>query len=445
MSDDPVNPLLDHLTEDARSFSTIASSWAKAAHDLPAVMMKELVSAFWRGQFERDGKSSIFALLQPDSPHFFERRPGNYATRADGIVKVGADLRSYVTAERKKVQIFRRAVAEVLCWKEWDGTDDGLLGLAIMPFEKWSEDIQELHYSQWRMRRDNFAKWYLSTALTAEARMGQFWPDQARRSVPPKLVDSRRWDSAVPGRKWWTLPAGLMWAMTRNVDLTERVHKDREAFRGLALNVAVYLAEAKVYDGILPTYFGDVMQAWLAIRDLIADEKIMAEGQLIERRGLQAAIDLSHTNGPIPSGEAGRLILLDNWSGFTETVLGPDETYRFHNRQGRYWKQVRLSAKECFVAFPPPQSPEELGHLKGRGLTKAETAPRQPRRGHFLKVEKATNLAYPDGIPEELNPGEIIKTIEPHLEKLCGKGVPIPCGRTLRDHIKKIPRRKPST
>ena len=162
MSDDPVNPLLDHLTEDARSLSAIARSWAKAAQDLPAVMMKELVSAFWRGEFEHDGKSSVFVLLKPDSPHIpdspVDRRLGNYVFTDKLISRVGADLQSDITAERKRVQIFRREAARFFFWKEWDGTDDGLLGLATIPFENWPKDIHELHYSQWCMRRDDFAK-----------------------------------------------------------------------------------------------------------------------------------------------------------------------------------------------------------------------------------------------------------------------------------------------
>ena len=72
MSDDPVNPLLDHLTEDARSFSTIARSWAKAAQDLPAVMMNELVSAFWRGELTDD--IDALTILMTRQP-FFRARP----------------------------------------------------------------------------------------------------------------------------------------------------------------------------------------------------------------------------------------------------------------------------------------------------------------------------------------------------------------------------------
>ena len=346
--------------------------------------MNELVTAFWLGQFESDGKSCVFVLSRPASPHIpaspVDRRPGDYAISGGKFVKVGADLQPYVTAERSRVPIFRRDAARILCWKEWDGTDDGLLGFATIEYEKWPEETRELHYSQWRMRRDDFAKWYPSTALTAEARLGQFWPDrEARRSVPPELVGSRRWKSAMLGRKWLTLPAGLIWAMTRNVDLTKKVQADPKAFKHITLGIAAYLATEKVIGGqALPTYFDNVSDAWLAIRDLIADENLIAEGQSIERRGLRNAIETYCANAEIPSGEAGNLILLDSLAGFTETVLGPDESYRFQNGQGRYWKRVRLLAEDLLAGFPPPSSENSI-HTPG--AKQGETLVSPPARG----------------------------------------------------------------
>jgi hypothetical protein len=125
----------------------------------------------------------------------------------------------------------------------------------------------------------------------------------------------------ILGRTWLTLPAALIWAKTRDTSLTEEVLRDPEAFKGIALKIAARIAYKTVHGHTPPSHFENVMQAWLGIRDLIADEKIRAEGQLVERRGLSAGIETAYANGPIPSGEAGNLILLDNWGGFTETVL----------------------------------------------------------------------------------------------------------------------------
>jgi hypothetical protein len=224
-------------------------------------------------------------------------------------------------------------------------------------------------------------------------------------------------------RKWLTLPAGLLWAMTRNDSATERVQKDPEAFKGIALNIAAHLAEREIEEGKLPTYFDNAGQAWLAIRDLIADEKITADGQPVERRNF---METSYVNRPIPPGEARNLILLDGSYGFTETVLGPDELYRFHDNQGRYWKRVRLSA-QLFVAFPPPSN-------------EPPTLRSESPRGDYPKVEQAVKIAYPSGIPYGLTAADVIKAIGPHLKNL-GK---IPTTKTLRTHIKTI-RDKPGS
>jgi hypothetical protein len=173
------------------------------------------------------------------------------------------------------------------------------------------------------------------------------------------------------GRTWLTLAAGLMWAITRNVNLTKKIQSDRKAFENIDLSIATHLAGEEVYVRKLPAYFANVDEAWLAVRDLIADEKIRAEGELIERRGLQnPGVEISHSNALIPSGEAGNLVMLDNWGGFTETVLGPDETYRFHNSQGRYWKRVRLSAADLLAAFPPTgnERPGSISEIEQRRL-----------------------------------------------------------------------------
>ena len=182
MSEPVHNPLLHWQSEDARALIEIARLWGKTANDLPTLMMDALIGAFWRGEFERIGHSSLFALLQPESTHH-DGSPGSYGTRSDRIVKVGVDFRPYPTAERMKAQIFRREVAEVLCAHDWDRTDAGFLGLATIPYESWPEDMRELHYSRWRIGRPEFATWYLSTALLTEARLEQFWPPKS--IVPP--------------------------------------------------------------------------------------------------------------------------------------------------------------------------------------------------------------------------------------------------------------------
>lgn len=194
-------------------------------------------------------------------------------------------------------------------------------------------------------------------------------------------------------RTWLTLPAGFMWAMTCDTDLTEEVQTDPKAFEGIALRLAARLAYEKVRGRNVPTHFAHVLDAWCAMRDLIADEKLIAEGQLIERHcaGLHAAVESFHVNAKIPSGEAANLILLDNDRLFDETVLAPDELYRFHNGQGRYWKRVRLSAADLQAAFPPAIT----GNLNDSSEIKQRLKSKPPSPG--TEVTGSTGLEHRRG------------------------------------------------
>jgi hypothetical protein len=187
MAGNPTNPLLAHVTEDQRSFAEIAQRWSKPANEPIEIMMEALIKSFWRGEYEHDGNSSVFALLQPDSLSL-ERKPGNYATSRNLVVKIGYNLDSHVTAERKEHNLFRREVAEVLCgmgeycpWP-WDGSDDGLVGLSTISFEMWPIGMREERYSQWRIRRNDFAEWYRASPLHITARLHQFWPAQTDKA-----------------------------------------------------------------------------------------------------------------------------------------------------------------------------------------------------------------------------------------------------------------------
>jgi hypothetical protein len=181
-----LNSLLAYLAYDQRSFAEIANYWSKIAREPPETMLCALVSAFWRGEFERDGKSMVFALLPPNSVHT-ERSPGNYAFSDGNVVKVGKDLCSYVTAEREMHQLFRRQVAgalsamsECIPWP-WDGSDDGLVGFSIIPWQKWPPDMRRCWYSEWRTRREDFVEWYSTSRLHFTAPIEQFWPPRPNR------------------------------------------------------------------------------------------------------------------------------------------------------------------------------------------------------------------------------------------------------------------------
>jgi hypothetical protein len=187
-------------TADRQSLLDIAWVWSRVAGEPSSMMMDALVRSFWRGDFELDGQSRLFALIQPDSPSL-ERRPGNYASDTSGLtVKVGADDKAYVAAERKQHSLPRRQVADVLCgmpeycpWP-WDGSDEGLIGLSTIPFAVWPIRMRDERYAQWHIQRDHFAEWYRASTLSIMVSIEQFWPEASPAVVP----DAKSADVAKP-------------------------------------------------------------------------------------------------------------------------------------------------------------------------------------------------------------------------------------------------------
>jgi hypothetical protein len=186
----PIKPglrgrLLAHLNEDQWSFDEIAEHWAMGGHKAETIIAA-LVQSFWRGEFERSGKSRVFALVMPDSVAP-ERAPGNYVIVSDNlkdniIARVGKDFWARATADRVRCAVLRREVAKALCWMPeycpapWDGTDNGLFALAMLPYESWPIKMREQQYSQWRLRRDDFAEWYGASQLRNTVALEKFWP-----------------------------------------------------------------------------------------------------------------------------------------------------------------------------------------------------------------------------------------------------------------------------
>jgi hypothetical protein len=185
---------------DHRSFFDIAWAWSAVTGEPSSMVMDALVRSFWRGEFEPDGKSRLFALIQSDSPSA-ERLPGNYANTENGLtVKIGNDDKAYVTAERKQHWLLRRQVADVLCgmpeycpWP-WDGSDEGLVGLSTIPFEVWPIKMRDERYKQWHIQREHIAEWYRASTLSTMVSIEQFWPE-----APPAVVpDAKSAELAKP-------------------------------------------------------------------------------------------------------------------------------------------------------------------------------------------------------------------------------------------------------
>jgi hypothetical protein len=92
---------------DELTFRAIAERWGDTSGKPPALVMGELVAAFWRGELEEQGRTVVFRLEKPISPPASDppgRRAGSFAYSsmfADAVVNVGEDGISYPTADRQ--------------------------------------------------------------------------------------------------------------------------------------------------------------------------------------------------------------------------------------------------------------------------------------------------------------------------------------------------------
>jgi hypothetical protein len=203
-------------------------------------------------------------------------------------------------------------------------------------------------------------------------------PTAQRDQAPVALVTVS--GQAIEGRTcswkptWLSLPSGIMWAVTRDMALTKSIDQRPNNDHGMLLGISVALAMEQHETGKPVDQRIDLHEAWPAIRSLIGDEKIMTEGRSILREGLIGAIERRLPNMAIPSGDAGNLFISSSVAGIEpKDALAPDEPYRFHNGQGRYWYDVRLCAADVFREYPADRETfsaddiQQIGHKKRRG------------------------------------------------------------------------------
>jgi hypothetical protein len=189
---------------------------------------------------------------------------------------------------------------------------------------------------------------------------------------------------------WISLPAALMWWVTRDNNLTRTVQLDPDAYANMKMGVSVRLASAQVYGQRVGIVERSINEAWPAIRRSIADEKIVAEGKSLERRGINSTVETRFPNERIPSGDAGSLIIMRGVPGIEpKDALAPDEFYRFTNCQGRYWYDVRLRAADLFREFP------EL--CRPAGDAESDQSKEQQPKSRRGRTKGAGSYAHLDG------------------------------------------------
>ncbi|MEI6559501.1 MAG: hypothetical protein WCO00_13940 [Rhodospirillaceae bacterium] len=200
------------------SFYDIASRWAKQSEARPEIMLELLVQAFWRGDFESHGRSSVFRLMPPETPPGppgASDWPGHIWTDAEtGIVKVtGEDGEHYVTDERHEVPIERAAFASVLAGSEYMPfrcvrTPEGLAAIVSVPLTGWPSESLKVHFKEWRLHGVSFSTWYDAASLWPKPDLSIWWPDawmtgldnidQPMQSLAEHRAKLRPKDAAAP-------------------------------------------------------------------------------------------------------------------------------------------------------------------------------------------------------------------------------------------------------
>jgi hypothetical protein len=239
---------------------------------------------------------------------------------------------------------------------------------------------------------------------------------------------------------WLSLPGALMWVVTRDNRLARIVDEQTDNDCRITLGISIHLAQEQAQTGESRRLFVEIADAWPALRRLIADDKIVAEGRSLERRGISAAVETRYPNDRIPSGDAANLIIDGYVPGIEpRDALAPDEMYRFANWQGRYWYDVRLRAadvlrefsRECETQNQP--DPARSGEATSPSLTTMRPA-FQKIRAAIQAEEEATGKPFPVLRAVERNKRLADRMVAQGLEKQ-----EIPNERTFREYFNQGP------
>lgn len=209
------------------------------------------------------------------------------------------------------------------------------------------------------------------------------WPERRAGATSPAASDIGFWKPT-----WLSLPAAITWVVTRDMALTKSANQRPNSDRGMIIGICAALALEQSKRGQPVGQHVDANKAWPAIRRLIADEKIVAQGKSMLRVGLTSAVTTTFPNARIPSGDVGDLFISNSVSGIEpKDALGPDEEYRFHNGQGRYWYDVRLRAADVFREFPAEPETSTADHV-GQVDREKRRGGRREGSGSYERLDK---------------------------------------------------------
>jgi hypothetical protein len=203
------------------AFVDIAYEWGGERGVSPDYVLGELVSAFWRGNLERGGRSAVFMVVQPDSGRGAGSGPPpiDFATRVDGsVVRIERDVAATAdkvlvneaatdeaiveeerteTAERKQVLVGRGKLAKDVIGifgVAYRGTDAELDAFAARPLASWPPILVDAYFKCFHLTRSDFMTW----ARAAGYPDPKFWkpvkqpPRQGLAPRPRRIEDEAR-------------------------------------------------------------------------------------------------------------------------------------------------------------------------------------------------------------------------------------------------------------
>lgn len=183
--------------QDTPSFAEIAAEWSRlpGAPSEPEILTR-LVSAMWRGEFERSGDqpgSMIFLFRKPE-----DRKEENGATveyldddgvvtktvwqRVEGVLD-DVVLEDAVTADREAISLSRQDLLNALRWTghsaSYREAADAFTALAAQPLAFYKPLSRTHHIDVLRLRLADLAAWFEGSGLS--------WPRPAWLPLPIAL------------------------------------------------------------------------------------------------------------------------------------------------------------------------------------------------------------------------------------------------------------------
>ncbi|MEQ1717888.1 MAG: hypothetical protein ABL907_18245 [Hyphomicrobium sp.] len=240
---------------------------------------------------------------------------------------------------------------------------------------------------------------------------------------------------------WLSLAAAMMWVVSRNAPLTKTVAFGSGSDCSIELGISGLLAYDEMEAGQRDRFI-EIVDAWPALRRLIADEKILAEGRSILRRGFPDVLETRYSNEPIPSGDAAHLAIRSGVPGIgPRDALAPDDSQPFMGWQGRFWYDVRLQASDVFRQFTPCQNHWPLEHAAAAspphlaGKVKKE-APSARKIREAIEAEEVATLKP---FPTTLTPGQRNKRLWDRMNTMGLRRGELPDQRQMRSFFNEGP------